>query len=218
MTYLLLKYAHLLAFVYWLGGDLGTFLASRQVVNPKLGPESRQVALKIMLACDMGPKLAMPLILPLGLHLAHLGGALPIPAAALGAAWLLAGYWFAVVLTLHIREGTPFAQRLARLDFYFRIIVALGLLGWAGALLAANQGAGWAVSKVVIFALMVCCGLMIRVNLKPFVPAFAGMMTGGPSDEGNAVMARSIARCRPWVWCIWAGLFANAAIGIHLIG
>ena len=68
-TYLLIKYAHLLAFVYWLGGDLGTFLASRQVVNSSNSPEARSVALKIMLACDMGPKLAMPIILPLGMQL-----------------------------------------------------------------------------------------------------------------------------------------------------
>ena len=39
-----------------------------------------------MLACDMGPKLAMPLILPLGLHLAWLGGALPLTGSIVVAA------------------------------------------------------------------------------------------------------------------------------------
>ena len=34
--YLLLKFAHLRAFVYWLGGDLGTFLASRYVIRDDL--------------------------------------------------------------------------------------------------------------------------------------------------------------------------------------
>mgnify|MGYP001546284658 CR=1 FL=1 len=117
--YLLLKFAHIIAFVYWLGGDLGTFLASRQVINPSLSPESRHVALKIMLACDMGPKLAMPLILPLGLHLAYLGGVLSVPTILLGLVWLVAIYWFSVVLVLHLNEGKPFTIRLSVVDFYY---------------------------------------------------------------------------------------------------
>ena len=115
--YLLLKFAHVLAFVYWLGGDLGTFLASREVINRDNSAESRHVALKIMLACDMGPKLSMPLILPLGVHLAALGGWLSVPGALLTVIWLLCLYWFAVVLVLYLNEGRPFTARLSRADF-----------------------------------------------------------------------------------------------------
>ncbi len=217
-TYLLLKYAHLIAFVYWLGGDLGTFLASRQVINRDLSSDARQVALKIMLACDMGPKLAMPLILPLGLHLAAASGVLPIPSIALAMGWLLGLYWASVVMVLYLNEGKPFTAKLSQLDLYFRILVVAILLAWSGYLLLQGQGAAWAALKVVIFAAMVCCGIAIRINLKPFVPAFVNMVSNGASEENNSAMERSIGRCRPWVWCIWAGLFANAALGIHLIG
>ena len=54
--------------------------------------------------------------------------------------------------------------------------------------------------------------------LAPFVPAFANLMSAGPSDDVNNTMERSISRCRPWVWCIWGGLFLNAALGLHLLG
>jgi hypothetical protein len=216
-TYLLLKFAHLIAFVYWLGGDLGTFLASRQVVNPALSAESRATALKIMLACDMGPKLAMPLILPLGLQLAATGGALPLSDTVLSVAWLAGLYWFAVVLVLFLNEGKAFTRGLARLDFYFRVLV-IALLGAGGGWALANDyGADWALAKILIFAAMVACGLAIRLNLKAFGPAFAQMMTRGASTETDATMAGAIRRCRPWVWGIWGGLFANAALGIHLL-
>ena len=112
--YLLLKFAHIIAFVYWLGGDLGTFLASNQVLNRELSPQSRQVALKIMLACDMGPKLAMPLILPLGVHMAWLGGVLTLPATAIALIWLLALYWFSVVMILFLQEGQQHPQATGR--------------------------------------------------------------------------------------------------------
>ena len=38
--YTLLLYVHVLALVYWLGGDLGTFLSSRHVLRSELGVES----------------------------------------------------------------------------------------------------------------------------------------------------------------------------------
>ena len=216
--YLLLKFAHIIAFVYWLGGDLGTFLASRQVVNPALSPESRHVALKIMLACDMGPKLAMPLILPLGLHLAWLSGVLPMTGGVLAIAWIAALYWFTMVMVLYLNEGKAFTLKLGQLDLYFRIAVVAALLSWAAYALVNATGADWAAWKLVIFAAMVACGIAIRLRLKPFIPAFAEMMSNGASDAGNRAMADSIGRCRPWVWCIWAGLFANAALGTRLIG
>ena len=218
--YLLLKFAHTIAFVYWLGGDLGTFLSSRQVINRGLSEESRSVALKIMLACDMGPKLAMPLILPLGMHIAYLGGSLAISATAVTITWLVSLYWFSVVMVLFLNEGKPFTIRLSKIDFYFRIIVVLVLLIYAASLLlgAANTASNWIVWKLLVFAVLVSCGIAIRLHLKPFLPAFIDMTSKGASEAGNRIMEKSIANCRPFVWCIWAGLFLNAALGIHLIG
>lgn len=218
--YLLLKFAHIIAFVYWLGGDLGTFLASRQVINRALSAESRHVALKIMLACDMGPKFAMPLILALGLHLAWLGGMLPLSGGAVALAWAVCLYWFCVVLVLFVSEGKPVTITLSKIDFYFRIVVVLVILGYATSVLVNNPGsaAGWAAWKLVVFAALVSCGIAIRIHLKPFLPAFIELMSKGASETGNRVMERSIANCRPFVWCIWAGLLLNTALGIHLFG
>ncbi len=216
--YLLIKFAHIIAFVYWLGGDLGTFLASREVINRNNSPEARHVALKIMLACDMGPKLAMPLILPLGLQLAAMGGWIAIPGLLLAVLWLLCLYWFAVVLVLYLNEGKPFTAKLSRADFWFRIAFALALAGWGISLLAGTNTPDWLAIKLLVFVAMVACGVLIRLNLAPFVPAFGDLMANGPSEANNSAMERSIARCRPWVWCIWAGLFGNAALGLHLVG
>lgn len=216
--FLLLKFAHILAFVYWLGGDLGTFLASREVINRKHSPEARHVALKVMLACDMGPKLAMPLILPLGVQLAAMGGWMTVPGAALAGIWVLSLYWFGVVLVLYLNEGKPFTARLSRLDFWFRISFATVLGAWASATLVGQSTPDWVAWKLILFVALVGCGVIIRINLAPFVPAFADLMASGPSDDNNSAMERSIGRCRPWVWCIWAGLFLNAALGLHLIG
>lgn len=217
--YLLLKFAHIIAFVYWLGGDLGTFIASRYVVNDTLGTEARATALKIMLACDQGPKLAMPLILPLGIHMTAITGMMQLPAWGLALVWLLAAIWFTNVLVLYFNEGKAFTQRLSKADLVFRIAVVIALVAVAlvglgeSSLIAAN----WVSWKLLVFAALVSCGIAIRINLKPFVPAFVKLMSEGPSEPVNAAMRNSVARCRPFVWTIWAGLFLNAAIGLHLI-
>ena len=62
-------YLHVLSLVYWLGGDLGTFLSSRYIVRDELGVEARKTAFSILQECDLGPKLAMPLTLGSGFHL-----------------------------------------------------------------------------------------------------------------------------------------------------
>lgn len=216
-SYLAIKYLHLVLFAYWLGGDLGTFLASRQVVNTELRPESRRTALRIMLACDMGPKLAMPLMLPAGLYLGAAGAILPLSAAALALAWGVSVCWFAWVLAIYLKEGSLVAARLTRFDLYFRFALIAALLAWAASLAAAAAPA-WIVLKLLIFASLVACGIGIRFNLKTFKPAFAKMMSEGASAQSDAAMGRSIRRCLPWVWGIWAGLFVSAALGSRLLG
>jgi hypothetical protein len=214
-----LKYAHIIAFVYWLGGDLGTFFASRHVVRSDIGVEARQVALKIMLACDQGPRLAMPAIFALGYQMAVAMQLLAAPAWVSALVWLACLYWFSNVLVLYFNEGKSFTGRLSQIDFGFRLLVIALLVGAA---LHGLTGGGWLVAdwvawKMLVFAALVGCGVMIRLNLKPFVPAFVSLVSEGPSEQANAVLAQSVNRCRPWVWAIWLGLFLNAAIGVHLL-
>lgn len=218
-TILALKLAHLLAFVYWLGGDLGTFYSSRFVVDDKLSPAQRATALKIMLGCDQGPKLAMPLIFALGFSLATQMGYFSAPAAVSAAVWLLALAWFANVNYLFFTANEAAKARLSQIDLWFRVLVVLLLAGLALATLAGTGpfGPGWLALKILIFAALVACGIWIRIQLRPFGAAFGRLLAEGSSPEVESTLNRSIARCRPAVYLIWLGLIANAALGLHLI-
>jgi hypothetical protein len=216
--YLLLKFLHVLAFVYWLGGDLGTFLSSRYVVKDDISTESRAIALKIMLACDQGPKSCMPLIFPIGLQMSQINGLTSLPTWAMALVWLLALVWSANVQYLYFTDNAAGKVRVSRFDFALRLgVIAFVAIYAGGALLTGDWiSADWLAWKMLIFAALVACGLFIRVNLKPFVIAFGQMMAGGASAEINQAMSASLQRVRPWVWMIWLGLLANAAIGLHL--
>lgn len=218
-TYLALKLLHLLAFVYWLGGDLGTYLSSRHVVDARLTPAQRQIALKIMLACDQGPKLAMPLIFALGFHMAAQMGFLSAPATAIAAVWLVALAWFANVNYLYFTDNAAVKARMTSLDLGFRVLVVLLLLGLGLHALFAPSfiRADWLAAKILIFAGLVACGIYIRIQLEPFGAAFGRLMAQGSSDEVEQILSRALARCRPAVYLIWAGLVAAAVLGLHLI-
>ena len=218
-TYLTLKLLHLLAFVYWLGGDLGTFFASRFVVDPKLSPAQRHTALKIMLGCDQGPKLCMPLIFAIGYSMSTQLSFIVAPAMLEVAVWLVCLAWFANVNWLYFTQNVAAKAKVSQFDLWFRVavvtgLVILGLLSLTGENLIK---APWLAVKVLIFAALVACGIYIRIQLKPFVAAFGQLMTKGSSPEVETGLSGSLKRVRPAVYLIWIGLILNAALGLHLI-
>ena len=216
---LLVKLLHLLGFAYWLGGDLGVFTSSYIVVNDKLSAEVRVSAAKLLFALDQAPRICMTLMLPLGTHLAWKLGALPIDATAMTMIWLLAIGWLTMVITLHVAPPSKGKTLLTTFDFWFRLALSLGLIGVGVSSLMndASPMPYWVAAKLLIFGALVGCGLIIRIKLKPFGPAFANLAQGKVTDEDNAVIRDSLNGTRPFVIAIWIGLIASAALGIHLI-
>ena len=216
---LLLKLAHVLGLAYWLGADLGVFYSSYFVANDKLSPEVRVAAAKILFALDQAPRICMTLMLPLGVHLAWRLGVFGFGAGTMVAIWIACLGWLAMVVVLHAAAASPAKALLTRFDFGFRLSLSIALIAVAAASLAADAIAMpyWVAWKLGIFGGLVGCGLMVRVALKEFGPAFANLARGEPGNTDNAAIRHSLTRTRPFVVTIWIGLIASAALGIHLI-
>ncbi|WP_448212064.1 hypothetical protein [Colwellia sp. MEBiC06753] len=217
--YLLLKLIHIVFFVYWLGGDLGTFYASRFVAKPGLSKEQRSTALTIMMGVDQGPRICMALILAPGIQMAYNNGLFTMPAWAMIAIWLVCFAWLAMVLAIHFGHGKAFVKPLTTFDFNFRLGV-IAIASYVAIESLVGDGlikADYLAWKLAIFAALVACGLGIRVMLKPFVPAFMLMIKDGPNEQVDQTLNASLRRVRPFVYLIWLGLIINAALGIHLI-
>ena len=188
-----LNFLHMLFFVYWLGGDLGTYYSSRFVANPALSVDARVTALKIMAGVDMGPRICMPMIFALGIHLAQLDTSLAIPKLAVYAVWVVSLFWLGLVFAVHKKAGISSGNKLAKFDMGFRVVliiimVVVALDGFSSAEIVRFQ---WISYKLLIMAALVACGLMIRVRLGPFSPAFAALVKNGPSPEVNDTIASS---------------------------
>ena len=215
---LVLRFLHLLGFAYWLGADLGVFYSSYYVVNEKLSPEVRTATAKILFALDQVPRICMTMTLPLGVHLAWRFSALPITSGTVTLIWLTCFAWLAMVITLHVAKPSPARAILTRFDFWFRLTMAAALFGIGVAALAgAWQTPPYVAWKLAIFGGLVACGLIVRIKLKDFGPAFAAIAAGKVSDDANAAIRRTLGGTRPFVIMIWIGLLLSAALGIHLI-
>jgi uncharacterized membrane protein len=215
-TYALVKLLHLLLFVYWLGGDIGVFYSARFVRDPGVSLDGRRTALRIMQWVDMIPRYCLVLIAPVGFTLAATIGAADLRPAALGAIWVVALVWLANVAAIHHYQGTPLGERLRRIDLVWRVLV-IAALAWTAVAGLAGSGfvhGAWLSAKLLILALLVFCGLMIRVRGAPVGPALRAVLTEGSTPEREAVLARSFGRTRPFVLAIWAGLVVAAWVAI----
>lgn len=211
----LVKYLHILLFVYWLGGDAGVFYSSSFVTNTKLSREARLTAFKIFINLDMLPRYCLALMLTVGGVLAEFVGYehplwQTIAIVALGPIWV----W--MVHTIHAREGTEFSKKLAHWDKLFRVfmifaIIASVIYHWVTGPL---QPYPWIAAKLLIFAGLIFCGFMIRVNIPPFIEGFKVLAATGATPESDQKMIDGMAACRPYVLLIWAGVAISALLGV----
>jgi hypothetical protein len=72
-----LRWLHILAMVYWLGGDWGVFQTSYNVVKPRLSLDERRRHMETAYRIDILARTGIILLLPLGLHIGTLYGFAP---------------------------------------------------------------------------------------------------------------------------------------------
>ena len=215
---LIIRFLHIVGFAYWLGADLGVFYSSYFVVNDKLSPEVRTATAKILFALDQVPRICMTMTLPLGVHLAWRFGVLPISSGTVTLIWLTCFAWLAMVITLHVAKPSPAKSILTRFDFAFRLTLTLALIAiGVAALMGAWQTPAYVAWKLAIYGGLIGCGLIVRIKLRDFGPAFAAIAAGNVSDDANTAIRRSLGGTRPFVILIWIGLLVSTALGIHLI-
>jgi len=206
---------HVILFCYWLGGDVGVFYSSKFVVDPTLSNDARLIAAKIMLGCDLLPRICMSLMLTVGGILSHYMG-VEHPTWQLVGIILLGPFWLSLVLILHFKHDAKFIPILTKFDFYFRgTMIAAIIISCIYAISSGRLAESyWLIAKLLGFAFLIFCGLMIRVNLSGFVTTYVKLMTNSQTAEDDQNMIKSLNKVRPWVITIWIVLVVEAALGI----
>ncbi len=211
----LLLILHLLLFCYWLGGDIGVFYSSGFAADPRLGIEARMTAARIMLALDLVPRLCAAVMLTVGGLLSEYAG-IAHPGWQLAAIVLLAPAWLALELLLHFRQGTPLGRGLQKLDGPFKWTVVAACLvsvGWSFATGRLAE-APWVGYKILVFAVIVFCSLMINRTIGPYILGIQRLAAGHIDEAETAAMAESLRKAKIAVLGIWAGLVIEVVLGV----
>lgn len=209
----LLELLHILILVYWLGGDLGAFVASRLVADPARAPAGRAAAAKILMDVDMAPRMALIFAFPTGFALAVYEGWLRVDAVWIAPVFALALVWAAAAWMVHLKSGPDGLAK--RIDMAIRLAALISLAGAGAAGLAGLIALPLFIAgKLLLLALAVFAGLMIRRMLAPFGPAFGRIAAGQGDDAANAIVRASLSKARAWVFVIWAAVLGAAALGV----
>jgi len=207
----LLLLLHVLILVYWLGGDLGAFVASFVIANPDRDRAARLGAARLLGDVDMAPRTALILAFPTGLTLAVARGWLSFDILWVAVAWATAAIWLALAWRIHLAHGGVAGTR--RVDLIIRWAAAAGLagagmLGLTGAIVAP----AFIALKLLILAACVLTGLLVRRLTADLGPALGALAAGQPDADGR--IARALALTRPAVVLIWLLLLSAALLGL----
>lgn len=220
--YSLWQYLHIVLFVYWLGADLGVFLAARYVARGDLPLDERLRFLELLLRVDMGPRTALILMIPVGSTLAARLGVAPALEPLLPPLWVVSLLWLAVAWWIVLRPQHRATALLTRLDRWLRIAVVVGFAGLA--VLSLLRGtpfeAPWLAAKLLLFAAVVLLGLLLRGVLRDWGSGFKALRAAAASAtderarEANTLIAAAHRRSTPYAMLLWLCVAAIAFLGV----
>ncbi len=122
---LLWGYVHILLLVFWLGGDIGVFIAANIACTTKYSIETRAALLSVAGIVDLFPRHCFALMLPSGLTLVHASGLYAPPLWAMLLAWAVAGAWVLMIWLSHKNPKAGFVKFLRAFNFRGRAFLAL---------------------------------------------------------------------------------------------
>ena len=217
---IVLKWLHIIAMVYWLGGEWGVFQTSYYVINRELSMEERRRHMETAYRIDILARSGIILLLPLGLHMGHLWGLQPYGGVWLAAMWAVFAAWLSLTWTAFFKRETDWGIRLTRIDERIRyfVIPAL-LLSSLSSLLghgpfAAAAGQMWFAWKILVYALLLVIGLKMRFIMREWTMLFRRLETEGRNPEVENTLDRSIRFGRGLAYVYWVGIATVAFLGV----
>jgi hypothetical protein len=213
-----LRWLHILAMVYWLGGEWGVFQTSYNVVNRKLSLDERRRHMETAYRIDILARTGIIMLLPLGIHMGNIWTAQPYGGGWLVLNWVLGLSWLALCWAAFFYRETDTGLRLTRIDEAVRfVLIPLLLLAAVSSLLGhgpfkGDPGFRWFAAKVGVYSLLLVIGLKLRFIMREWTMLFR-KLAQGPDAAVEATLDRSIRFGRNIAYLYWIGIATVAFLG-----
>ncbi|MCY4025798.1 MAG: hypothetical protein OXH75_05725 [Acidobacteria bacterium] len=221
----------MLLLVAWLGVDVGVFYGSTIIKRAGVLAETRMTLAKMVLALDLGPRVSLILMIPVGIGLAWASG-LGLDELSTGAInalfWgvlLVAAVWIWALLRDYRlmgsgRQGTRFQVNYKRVDWTLRLAVLLfflvtGVMSLVGDGIWEANHVAW---KAVVFVIIIAIGQWIDYSFRDFAPAPRDIVERGETPARLARLNSATTAAYPPVLAIYGAVIVMAILGIARIG
>ncbi|OBX17846.1 hypothetical protein A9995_14380 [Erythrobacter sp. QSSC1-22B] len=214
--YSLLVFAHLIAFVLWLGADVGVYCLGQHFRKRTVYTLDQRIALlKLLVLVDLTPRSAWALMVPLSLSVVAAGGYWDVPVPLLWGSWIVGAFWLFLVWDTHAHDQTARAARNRRIEGVLSWIIG-GFYIWLGLqsiLTGAPLTMSWLAWKALLFGLIFVAAIMIDRTFKPVGPQLTAVLEQGSSDATELPLLGTMNATRKWVWTIYLLLLITAFLG-----
>lgn len=218
MELAVLRWVHILAMVYWLGGEWGVFQTAYNVVNRKLSMDERRRHLETAYRIDILARTGIILLLPLGLHMGYFWGVQPWGGAFLIGMWIALAAWLSLCWSAFYFRETDRGIRLTKYDEAVRfVLIPLLIVASISSMLgygpfAGGQGQLWFSAKIFIFSLLLIIGLWLRFVMREWTMIFRVLATREDAAleerlEKQIIVSRYVA------YVYWVGIASVGFLG-----
>ncbi len=208
-------FVHQLLLVYWLGPDIAIFIWGWSAVKAGLDVGQRIAAGKMMTTIDFVPRVCVSLFLTVAGILSATYG-LSHPWWQMAGIILLGPVWLTIVLLSYLKRGSDLGGLADRFDFWLRGVLVVGIpisVMWSVST-GRFAGSPWIAGKLMIFAVVILLGSIMRLKLRAFFEGLNKLETDGQSEAVNTMIATSFARARPLWPAVWLLLLLASLMGI----
>lgn len=213
-----LRWVHIVAMVYWLGGEWGVFQTSYNIVNRKLPMDERRRHMETAYRIDILARTGIILLLPLGMHMGHIWGVQPYGGNFLVAMWVFVAGWVSLCWAAFIYRETDRGLALTIWDERIRFVLIPVLAGCA---ISSLMGYGpfnagdmqkWFSVKILIYSFALVIGLKLRFIMREWTEMFR-ILAQGKDDEVESQLEKSISFGRKIAYVYWVTIGSVAFLG-----
>ena len=214
----ILRWMHIVAMVYWLGGEWGVFQTSFHVVNRKLSMAERKRHMETAYKIDILARTGIIILLPLGMHMGHLWGVQPYGGGFLVGMWVFYIFWLSLCWAAFAKRETDIGITLTKADEFIRyfIIPAIFICSIASLLgygpFMAEAGQKWFSIKLLIFGGLLIIGLLLRYIMREWTIMFR-ILAEGENEAVENKLEKSILFGRRIAYLYWVGILTVAFFG-----
>jgi uncharacterized membrane protein len=213
-----LRWLHIIAVVYWLGGEWGVFQTSYNIVNRKLPMAERRRHMETAYRIDILARTGIILLFPLGFHMGYFWGVQPYGGAAIIVCWVFFAAWLALCWAAFLFRETDRGIKLTKIDEAIRFIAIpallvasiTSLLGYGP--FNAELGQKWFAAKALIFSLLLVIGLKLRFVMREWTTIFR-QLSEKEDPKLEEILVKSIRFSRKLAYVYWFGIATVAFLG-----